>query len=197
MGKVTAIIGCMFSGKSTRLLEKVRRADLGRRRFVLVKPRTDDRYSATEVVSHDGRRYPCLVVEHSADILHVTPEDAEVVFIDEGQFFDEELHVVVDVLARRNIQVVVAGLDLDFRLEPFGAMLPIVLGAEEVIKLTAICDSCGEDATRSQRLADGQPTASGDQVEVGGTETYEARCRHCFVGTSRVYAGTTYDTTGA
>ena len=186
-GTVTVIMGCMFSGKSTRLLEKVRRADLGRRRFLLVKPAVDNRYSDTQVVTHDGRRYPTEVVAVSADILAVAPNDVEVVFIDEGQFFDEELSTIVEQLAARGVDVVVAGLDLDFRAQPFETMVPIILHAEYIERLLAICDNCGSDACRSQRLADGQPTASGDQVEVGGVETYEARCRGCFV-TSRVYA---------
>lgn len=186
-GTVTVIMGCMYAGKSTRLLEKVRRADLGRRQFVLVKPARDDRYSGTEVVTHDGRRYHSEVVSVSADILAAVPENIEVVFIDEGQFFDEELTVVVDTLANRGVDVVVAGLDLDFRAEPFAAMVPIILHAEYIERLLAVCDNCGADACRSQRLADGQPTASGDQFEVGGVESYEARCRGCFV-TARVYA---------
>jgi thymidine kinase len=188
-GTVTVIMGCMYSGKSTRLLEKVRRADLGRRQFLLVKPAVDDRYSDTEVVTHDGRHYASEVVATSADILSAVAavSNIEVVFIDEGQFFDDELHVIVDMLAARGVDVVVAGLDLDFRAEPFETMVPIILHAEHIERLLAICDNCGADACRSQRLADGQPTASGDQVEVGGVETYEARCRGCFV-TARVYA---------
>lgn len=190
-GSVTAVVGCMFSGKSTRLLERVRRVDLGRRRFALVKPRVDNRYSDTDVVTHDGRRYHAEVVEQSSDILAVVPSDAEWVFIDEGQFFDDGLPGVVETLADRGAHVVVAALDLDFRAEPFTAVAPIIVSAEHVEKLHAVCDNCGADACRSQRLADGHPTAAGDQVEVGGTETYEARCRSCFVTSeASVYART-------
>ena len=186
-GTVTVIMGCMYSGKSTRLLEKVRRADLGRRQFLLVKPAVDDRYSDTDVVTHDGRHYAAEVVATAAGILDILPPGVEEVFVDEGQFFDTQLHPVVDTLAERGINVTVAGLDLDFRAEPFEPMVQIILHAEYIERLLAICDNCGADACRSQRLADGQPTASGDQVEVGGVETYEARCRGCFV-TARVYA---------
>lgn len=179
-GSVTAIVGSMYSGKSTRLLEGVRRADLGRRSFVLVKPQTDDRYASDHVVSHDKSSFPCEVVPNAQEIVHVGAQ-AERVFIEEGQFFDDELPDIVDLFAGWGRDVTVAGLDLDFRGEPFDIMSRIVMGADHVIKLQAICDVCGEDACRSQRIVDGEPVTHGDVIEVGGVEAYEARCRSCFV----------------
>lgn len=187
-GSVTVILGCMYSGKSTRLLELVRRTDLGRRQFALVKPAVDARYSTSEVVSHDGRRYPCTVVPVAMQMLEVVPTDIEALFIDEAQFFGPELLEVVNSFARRGVRVTVAGLDLTFQGEPFPSMVPLVFSAEEVVKLTAICDLCGEDACRSQRVVDGIPVLDGDVVQVGGVEAYEPRCRSCFVAPSTVYS---------
>lgn len=179
-GHVTAIVGSMYSGKSTRLLEGVRRADLGRRQFVLIKPAVDNRYEADHVVSHDRRSYPCVVVDRAQDIV-MEAVSAERVFIDEAQFFDDELPGIVEALAAWGKEVTVAGLDLDFRGKPFDLTSQIVMGADHVVKLLAICDNCGEDACRSQRMVNGEPVIDGSVIEVGGHESYEARCRTCFV----------------
>lgn len=180
-GKVTVLTGPMYSGKSTRLLEKVRRYDLGRRRFMLIKPATDNRYAISHVVSHDQRSYPCDVVDPTLSFLPLIADDVEAVFIDEAQFFGDSLHGDVSALAARGTDVVLAGLDLDFRGQPFPVMIPLIFSAEQVVKLSAICDICGADASRSQRVVDGRPILCGDTVAVGGVESYEARCRACFV----------------
>ena len=190
-GTLTVILGSMFSGKSETLLSLVRRADLGRRRFALLKPSLDDRYSTSDVVSHDGRRYACVAVSSSSEIDRALPADLERLFIDEAQFFDEGLVQVVDKLVGHGVQVVVAGLDLDFQGRPFPTMIPLVFSAEHLIKLTAICDVCGEDASRSQRVVDGAAVTSGDVVQVGGIETYEPRCRDCFASDESVYSRVT------
>lgn len=180
-GTVTVLTGPMYSGKSTRLLEKVRRSDLGRKKFMLIKPATDDRYAISHVVSHDQRSYPCDVVDSTLSIRPLVPSGTEIVFIDEAQFFSFTLVNDVAYLAAGGIDVVLAGLDLDFRGHPFPVMVDLVFGAEKVVKLSAICDVCGADASRSQRVADGRPILCGDTVAVGGVESYEARCRSCFV----------------
>ena len=187
LGTLTVILGGMYSGKSETLLSLVRRADLGRRRFSLIKPAIDDRYSISEVVTHDGRRYACTSVESSRDIHNNIPDDLERLFIDEAQFFDAGLVPVLDDLVRRGVQVVAAGLDLDFRGNPFDTMIPLVFSAKRIVKLEAICDVCGEDASRSQRVVDGRAVTTGDVVQVGGSETYEPRCRLCFESDPIVY----------
>jgi len=187
-GSLSVILGSMYSGKSTRLLELVRRADLGRRQFALVKPKVDNRFSSTDVVSHDGSSYPCHVVEASLQILEILPRNVELLFIDEAQFFDDNLLQVVEQLALEGVRVVVAGLDLDFQGHPFPSMVALAFSAEELTKLTAICDLCGENASRSQRVVDGKPVTHGALIQVGGVESYEPRCRSCFESPHSVYS---------
>lgn len=180
-GQITVIMGPMYSGKSTRLLEQVRRSDLGHKRFILIKPATDDRYSSHHVVSHDNMSFPCSVVDSNETIIPHIPENTSVVFIDEVQFFNSNILNDIEDLALRGVDVVVAGLDLDFMGNPFKATVDLAFTADHVIKLSAICDVCGCDAIRSQRIVDGAAVTSGKVVEVGGLESYEARCRSCFV----------------
>ncbi|MHB8869908.1 MAG: thymidine kinase [Thermoleophilia bacterium] len=180
-GWVEVICGSMFSGKSEELMRRLRRASIARQRVVVVKPALDVRYDASRISSHDGRGWEAFCVQRADEILLVPGvEEADVVAVDEAQFLDDELPHVVQFLADRNKRVIVAALDQDFRGEPFGPVPAVMAMAEFVDKLQAICARCGAPASRTQRLLDGLPAGEHDPlVMVGGTESYEARCRRC------------------
>lgn len=180
-GWIELVCGSMFSGKTEELLRRIRRAEIARKRLQVFKPKVDDRYGIIRVASHDGLAWDnAQVVENAAEILtHVQP-DTEVVAIDEIQFFDWAIADVVTDLADRGIRVIGAGLDQDFRGEPFGPMPLLLSLAERIDKLHAICVVCGASASRTQRLIDDRPANYHDPIIlVGGSESYEARCRHC------------------
>ncbi|MDQ7820512.1 MAG: thymidine kinase [Armatimonadota bacterium] len=177
-GRIEVICGSMFSGKSEELIRRVRRAQIARQRVQVFKPALDDRYGRRQVASHDGARMDAIPVARSEEILRALDRDTTVVAIDEAQFLDDRLPEVVRTLADRGIRVIVAGLDMDFRGEPFGPMPHLLAIAEAVDKLTAICMVCGAPATRTQRLINGQPARYTDPVILlGAQEVYEARCR--------------------
>ncbi len=173
-GSLEVICGPMFSGKSEELIRRIKRAIIARQRVQVFKPALDDRYDASAIASHSQRKHEAIPVKDSEELKrHLDPE-AEVVALDEVQFLDEGLIPVIDVLARRGVRVIAAGLDQDSNGEPFG-ILPILLAkAEFITKLQAICMVCGAAAGRTQRLVH-----TGGQVLVGAAEAYEARCRHC------------------
>ena len=177
------VSGVMFSGKSEELLRRVRRATLARKTVQVFKSHLDERYGGLRFVStHDGGRIESEPVSSSAEIAERVRPDTQVVAIDEVQFLDSGIVGVVTDLADHGIRVIVAGTDMDFRGEPFGPMGALLAVAEKVDKLYAICVVCGQLATRNQRLIDGNPApAEGPTIQVGGTETYEARCRNCHV----------------
>lgn len=188
-GHLEVIVGPMFSGKSEELIRRVTRAVIARQNVQVFKPALDDRYHQSAVSSHAGRTVAALAVRTAQDIrAHLSGEDAllrgdgpatpDVVGIDEVQFFDAEVVPLVLELADSGVRVILAGLDLDFRAEPFGAMPELLARAESVEKLTAICTVCGAPATRSQRLIGGESARFDDPVVlVGALESYEARCR--------------------
>lgn len=180
-GHVELICGSMFSGKTEELLRRIRRAEIARRRIQIFKPRLDNRYGLDKVASHNGvARSDAVVVENAEEILGLVQPETEVVAIDEIQFFDWTIADVCSALADRGKRVIAAGLDQDFRGEPFGPMPLLMALAEEVDKLHAICVICGASASRTQRLIDGRPARYDDPVIlVGGSESYEARCRAC------------------
>ncbi|MFP4623066.1 MAG: thymidine kinase [Gemmatimonadota bacterium] len=179
-GWIEIVTGVMFSGKSEELMRRVRRATLAKKRVQVFKSVLDDRYGIREVISHDQGRLPALMVGTSADLMAAVRPETEVVAIDEIQFMDDGIVAVVNALADRGARVVAAGTDMDFRGFPFGPIGPLLAVAEKVDKLTAICVRCGELATRNQRLIDGEPApAEGPTIQVGGLESYEARCRAC------------------
>jgi thymidine kinase len=169
----------MFSGKSEELIRRLRRAEIGGQRVVMFKPLIDDRYHASDVVSHGGVRMHAVVVSSVAE-LRARAQGFEVVGIDEVQFFEPALvHAALD-LADRGVRVVAAGLDQDFRRLPFGPMPELLSHAEFVDKLQAVCHRCGGPATTTQRLVAGEAAPySGETVVVGAEEQYEARCRGC------------------
>ncbi len=177
-GRVEVICGSMFSGKSEELIRRVRRAQIARQHVQVFKPALDDRYSRQQVASHDGSRLEAIPVARSGEILVRLEDGVTVVAVDEAQFLDDRLPDVAQELAGRGIRVIVAGLDMDFRGEPFGPMPRLLVLAETVDKLQAICMVCGEPASRTQRLVNGQPAQYTDPVIfVGAREAYEARCR--------------------
>jgi thymidine kinase len=178
-GWVHVITGCMFCGKTDEMLRLLRRFSIAGRRVILIKPRLDTRTDALTVVSRSGAQHTALTVEDAARIDGLA-RDADIVAVEEGQFFDDRLPEVVEGLADGGKQVIVTGLDRDFRGVPFGPMPRLMALADQVTKLTAICVVCGEPATRTQRLINGAPApADSPLIVIGGLgdETYEARCR--------------------
>jgi len=178
-GSVEVICGSMFSGKTEELIRRIRRVQYAKQSLMVFKPKLDDRYSVNEVVSHNGLSAMARPVDCSADILEQVHVDVDVVAIDEAQFFDEKIVDIVNQLADTGHRVILAGLDQDFRGEPFGSMPDLLAMAEFVTKLQAVCVVCGEPASRTQRLINGEPAGYDDPIIlVGASESYEARCRH-------------------
>lgn len=179
-GWIEVVCGSMFSGKTEELLRRVRRAEIARQRVQLFKHSLDDRFDFMRVSSHNGIHRDAQAIQQASQILELLEPNTDVVAIDEVQFFDWTIAEVCNVLADRGIRVIVAGLDMDFRGEPFGPMPLLMATAEKVDKLTAICVKCGRPASRTQRLIDGRPAAYEDPIIlVGASEVYEARCRFC------------------
>ncbi|MFZ4828787.1 MAG: thymidine kinase [Phototrophicaceae bacterium] len=177
-GRVEVICGSMFCGKTEELIRRVRRATIAKQTIQLFKPRIDNRYSEELVTSHSGQFEKAEVIDQSKEIIALLQTDTSVVAIDEVQFLDNEIVAVVNYLAGKGLRVILAGLDLDFRAEPFGCMPELMSCAEDVTKLHAICTVCGEDACRTQRLVNGKPASYNDPIVLlGAHESYEARCR--------------------
>ncbi|HCD10327.1 MAG TPA: thymidine kinase [Thermoanaerobacter sp.] len=179
-GFIEAIVGPMFSGKSEELIRRIKRAQIAKQKVQVFKPAIDDRYSIDKVVSHNGTNINAISVVKAFEIIELLEEDTEVIAIDEIQFFDHSIVDVVREIADLGKRVICAGLDMDFRGEPFGPTPDVMAIAESVDKLTAICVKCGNPATRTQRLINGKPAKYDDPIIlVGAHETYEARCRKC------------------
>ncbi len=179
-GWIEIVCGSMFSGKTEELIRRIRRAKIAKQKLQVFKPALDNRYHAEQVASHNGLEWEAIPVGNAREILERLEPDTSVVAVDEVQFFDWEISEVCNELARRGLRVILAGLDMDFRGEPFGPLPLLMAEAEEVTKLQAICVVCGAPASRTQRLIDHQPAAYDEPVIlVGGSESYEARCRHC------------------
>lgn len=177
-GSLEVITGSMFCGKTDELIRRLRRASIARQKVQVFKPAIDDRYAVEKVTSHAGGEFAAMPIQRAADILTKLETDTTVVAIDEAQFFDDEIIPIASQLADRGLRVIVAGLDTDFRGEPFGPMPVLICKAEIVDKLHAICMVCGEAASRTQRLVNGKPANYHDPVViVGASELYEARCR--------------------
>lgn len=177
-GRVEVICGSMFCGKTEELIRRVRRAMIARQKVQVYKPSIDDRFGVERVTSHTGQTVEAQPIQSPSEILDTLEPDTTVVALDEVQFFPADIAPVVEILAKRGIRVIVAGLDMDFRAEPFGVMPELMSRAEEVTKLHAICVVCGEEACRTQRIVNGEPARYTDPVIlVGASERYEARCR--------------------
>ncbi|MBQ0035964.1 MAG: thymidine kinase [Firmicutes bacterium] len=179
-GWVETISGCMFAGKTEELIRRIKVLEYAKKHIIVFKPEIDNRYSDSKVVSHAGSSVESIVIEKPIEILKHVKDDTEVVAIDEVQFFDESICDVANELAARGIRVMCAGLDTDFRGEPFGPMPKLMTQAEFCTKLSAVCNKCGAPATRTQRIINGKPAHYNDPIVlVGAAESYEARCRHC------------------
>jgi thymidine kinase len=177
-GSIEVICGSMFSGKTDELIRRLVRATIAKQKVQVFKPAIDVRYAVEKVTSHAGSDYDAIPVQKAAEIREKIESETTVVAIDEAQFFDSEVIQIAEELATRGIRVLVAGLDTDFRGEPFGPMPVLMSMAEHVDKLHAICMVCGDEASRTQRLVNGRPARVDDPVViVGASEMYEARCR--------------------
>jgi len=174
VGWIEVIAGCMFSGKTEELIRRIRRAQIAKQTVSIFKPRVDTRFSNDHIVSHNELKLLSTSVEHSGEILALA-RDAQVVGVDEAQFFDMGLVDVAESLAAEGKRVIIAGLDQDFRGKPFEPMPQLLCVAEYITKTLAICMVCGNPADRTQRT-----TRASERVLVGAKEAYEARCRHCF-----------------
>lgn len=173
-GWIEVICGGMFSGKTEELIRRAKRAKIAGQKVLVVKPKTDNRYSDTEVVSHNDTAIPSVVVSESNHIIDLS-NDFQVICIDEAQFFDNEIVNIANQLANHQKRVIVAGLDMDYEGKPFGPMPYLLAVAEFVTKLHAICTKSGMLASYSQRVVEGT-----EQVMVGEYDAYEPRARHCF-----------------
>lgn len=177
-GRVELICGSMFSGKTEELIRRVRRAKIAQQQVQVFKHAIDQRYDVTNIAAHSGLDFEAIPVGSPAQIAEYLQPNVTVIGIDEIQFFDESLLSLVETLANRNLRVILAGLDMDFRGEPFGIMPQLLARAEYVDKLHAICMVCGEEACRTQRLVNGEPAYYDDPIIlVGASEAYEPRCR--------------------
>lgn len=173
-GWIEVVCGCMFSGKTEELIRRLKRAQFAHQRIEIFKPITDVRYHEENIVSHNANEIRSTPIDSSLNIL-LMANDAEVIGIDEAQFFDKELPNVCAELAKRGVRVIVAGLDMDYRANPFGPMPNLLAQAEYVTKVHAICMKCGDSATHSLRLSKEE-----NQVLLGEKNNYEPRCRSCF-----------------
>lgn len=180
-GWIECICGSMFSGKSEELLRRIKRGVIAKQKVLLFKPSIDNRYDENRVSTHNGNSYDSISIEKSSDILNFVKDTKyDIIGIDEIQFFDNDIVKIINKLADDGIRVIVAGLDMDFKAEPFHPMPEIMAISEMVTKLHAVCNKCGKEASRSQRLINGKPAKYDDPVVViGASESYEARCRHC------------------
>lgn len=177
-GWIEIITGPMFAGKSEELIRRLRTLSYAHKKIVSFKPAIDDRYDKTKIASHDGEMFDAYAIKSAKDIYQFVDDKTEVVAIDEVQFFGTEVSDIIEDLADKGMRVICAGLDLDFRGEPFGPMPTLLSQAEFVTKLSAACTVCGCAATRTQRLIDGNPANYDDPVIlVGAKESYQARCR--------------------
>lgn len=173
-GWIEVICGSMFSGKTEELIRRVRRAQIAKMNTIIFKPRIDNRYSEEHIVSHNRNKLTSKIIDSSQEILE-NAGDAEVVAIDEAQFFEDDILDVCKKLAKQKKRVIVAGLDTDYRGEPFGPMPKLICEADYVDKLRAICVVCGNPATYTQRTSKDK-----QRVVIGETDIYEARCRNCY-----------------
>ena len=181
LGKLTVVCGSMFAGKSEELIRLARRALYAKRKIQVFKPSIDDRYHQTMVVSHQGISFEAETVNGVIELRKKLQSDVQMVLIEEVQFFDISIVELCVELADKGVEVIVAGLDQDFRRQPFGPMASLLIAADEVVKLRAICMKCGQTASHTYRMVDGKPARWDDPIVlIGATESYEARCRNCF-----------------
>ena len=175
LGWIEVICGSMFCGKTEELLRRLRRAKIANLNVIAFKAKVDDRYSKDNIVSHDRNSLESIAIDNAEDLMKLG-RDYDVVGIDEAQFFNDNLVLACKTLAENRTRVIVAGLDTDYKGQPFGPMPLIMCESDYLDKLTAICMKCGKDATYTQRI-----TSDTQQIVIGETDAYEARCRRCFI----------------
>jgi thymidine kinase len=181
VGKITVVTGSMFAGKSEELIRLARRSLYAKKRVQVFKPCIDDRYHQSMVMTHMGVRHEAVPVANVAELRAKLDPAVDVVLVEEAQFFDDSIVPFVVALADKGVEVILAGLDQDFRRQPFGPMPVLLAVADEVVKLRAICMKCGSPASHTYRMIDGKPAHWDDPIVlIGATESYEARCRRCF-----------------
>ncbi|MFA6909728.1 MAG: thymidine kinase [Candidatus Cloacimonadaceae bacterium] len=173
-GWIEVICGSMFSGKTEELIRRVRRAEYAKQQVLVFKPSIDNRYDSESIVSHSNMKAPSIPINEVSEIYSYLQEDTQIVAIDEAQFFDESIVGICNDLADQGYRVIVAGLDQDYKGSPFGSMPQLLAIAEYVTKNLAICVHCGNPANRTQRTVHKE-----EQILVGSTDAYEARCRNC------------------
>ena len=179
-GSIEVITGPMFAGKSEEILRRIRRLEYAKKNYIVFKPSIDNRFAKDQLVSHIKNKVKATAIKHSKEMLKYIKYNTDVIIIDEVQFFDIGVVAICEKLAKEGRRVIVGGLDLDFRGEPFKVVSELLSRAEEVIKLTAICAKCGASATRTQRLINGRPARYNEPVVlIGASEHYEPRCRSC------------------
>lgn len=177
-GWIEVITGCMFAGKTEEFMRRINRLQYAKRKVLVFKPKVDIRYDAKKVVSHKGLSITATVIDDPMQILKYVDKEVEAVAIDEVQFFKPSIIEVIKKLVNQNKQVIVAGLDQDFRGEPFSVTKELLALAEFVTKLDAVCVKCGKAATRTQRIINGREAKYDDEIIlIGAQEQYEARCR--------------------
>lgn len=175
----------MFAGKTEEFLRRINKLLFAKKVIQIFKPVIDNRYSKDHIISHNGRKISAIIIKDGEDLLNRVNNDTEIVAIDEIQFFKQEMIPILEFLADSGKTVIVAGLDKDFRGEPFGIMPELLTRAEFITKLDAICLKCNGLATRTQRIIDSNPADYNDPIVlVGAQDNYEARCRHCHIVTS-------------
>jgi thymidine kinase len=181
LGKLTVVCGSMYAGKSEELIRLARRSLYAKKKVQVFKPSIDDRYHQTMVVSHMGVQHEAETAVNIAELSSKVKKETQVLLIEEVQFFEPSVVEFVVQQSDRGVDVIVAGLDQDFRRQPFGPMPALLAAADEVIKLRAICMKCGNPASHTYRMVDGKPAHWDDPIVlIGATESYEARCRNCF-----------------
>jgi thymidine kinase len=172
-GWIEVIAGCMFSGKTEELIRRLRRAQIAKQNVKIFKPKIDTRFSNNSIVSHSEQSLPSILINHINEALDLS-KDAQVVAIDEAQFFSSDIVNICNKLANNGMRVIVAGLDQDYKGIPFEPMPQLLAVAEYITKTLAICVVCGNPADKTQRK-----TSSSERVVVGAADIYEARCRKC------------------
>jgi thymidine kinase len=177
-GWIEVVCGSMFSGKTEELIRRIKRAQIAKVKVQVFKPKIDDRYSKDQVMSHSEQSLDAVPIENPEQILSLLEDNTRIVGIDEAQFFPTSIVEVTQRLANRGLRVVIAGLDMDYRGVPFGPMPLLMATAEFVTKMSAICTTCGNPASRTHRRS--EASHSSTQVLVGAADVYEARCRRCF-----------------
>ena len=182
VGWIEVICGSMFSGKSEELIRRVHRVQIAKKKVQVFKPTIDNRFAIQYIYSHNGSKIKAINISQPKELLEKLDPDTEVIAIDEAQFYSDDIVSICQKLADEGKRIIIAGLDQDFRGEPFGPMPKLLAIAEYITKLQAICMVCGNPASRTQRIINGKPAKYSDPtILLGAKETYEARCRKCHV----------------